>query len=357
MNPRVERLQATLQEHELDALFVSQQENRRYLSGFMGSAGFLVIFASGAVLATDFRYTEQAKRQAPDFEVVQLKGEPAGWLGNMAVDRGLKRVGFEALDLAFSSYRRLAESTSQSSSLQLVPTEGIVESLRVTKEPSELASLTEATRLADLALEHLKEMILPGMEEREAAWEVEKFLRESGSEAIPFEPIIASGPNSALPHAIPSERRISAGEPVIVDIGARINGYCSDLSRTLYLGKQDETFRQVYDIVLGAQLTALATITAGMTGEQADSLARTVIAQGGYGDNFGHGIGHGIGLAPHEEPHLGANSAGLLSDNMVFTVEPGIYLSGWGGVRIEDTVVMEHGKVRSLTAVAKVALD
>ena len=192
------------------------------------------------------------------------------------------------------------------------------------------------------------------MTEKEAAWEIEKFLREKGSESLPFEVIVASGPNSALPHAKPSPRRINSGEPVIIDIGAKCGGYCSDLSRTICLGTPDDTFNKIYDTVLGAQLTALAIIKEGMTGEQVDSLARTVIEQAGYDQAFGHGLGHGLGLVPHESPRLGPNSVELLTSGMVFTIEPGIYLSGWGGVRIEDTIVMENGKARVISKARKV---
>ena len=191
------------------------------------------------------------------------------------------------------------------------------------------------------------------MTEREVAWEMEKFLREEGSEEIPFHVIVASGPNSSLPHAKPTERAIQCGEPIVIDFGARVGGYCSDLTRTLCLGSQDDTFRNNYDLVLGAQLTALATLEAGMSGEQADRLARTVIVQGGHGEAFGHGLGHGIGLAGHESPRLGPKSEDILDEKMVFTVEPGIYLSGWGGIRIEDMVVLKHGKAEVLTKANK----
>ena len=354
MNARLARLRALLPEKELDALIVSQAENRRYLSGFVGTAGYLIVTASRAILATDFRYTEQARTQARDFEVVQIKGEASEWLPQMAGDLGLKKVGFESMDLSFYAYRRLTEAIGRGQGWQLIPTERLVEGLRATKDAAEMAALTRAAHLADLAAEHLEKTLRPGVQEKEVAWQMESFLRESGSEFIPFELIIASGPNAALPHAHPAERRIAEGEPVIMDIGARVDGYCSDLSRTFFLGKPDDTFRRVYDIVLGAQLTAIATLKPGMTGEEADRLARTVIEQGGYGDNFGHGLGHGVGLAVHEEPRLGMNSKDVLSDNMVFTVEPGVYLPGWGGVRIEDMVVIDGGKVRPLTGSRKV---
>jgi Xaa-Pro aminopeptidase len=172
---------------------------------------------------------------------------------------------------------------------------------------------------------------------------------------VPFDIIVASGHNAALPHARPSEKVISENEPIVVDLGARVNGYCSDLTRTFVIGGTDKTFSKIYDIVLGAQLTALSNIVAGMNGDQADRLARTVIEQANYGDAFGHSLGHGVGLETHEAPRLGPNSSDILIDGMVFTIEPGIYLDGWGGVRIEDTVVMENGKVKNLTRADKKA--
>jgi len=202
-------------------------------------------------------------------------------------------------------------------------------------------------------VEHIKEIIHIGMSEKGIAWEIEKFMRENGSQSLPFDVIAASGPNSALPHAKPSPRPIQSGEPVVIDIGARVDGYGSDLSRTICLGTPDKTFNKIYDIVLGAQLTAIAMIKENMTGEEADSLARVVIGEAGYSEAFGHGLGHGVGLAPHELPRLGPNSSEHLADGMVFTIEPGIYLVGWGGVRIEDVVVMENGTIRVISKARK----
>ena len=351
MSHRLEKLRHKLAEAELDAILVSQGENRRYLSGFTGSAGFLLISDGRAILATDFRYVEQAQSQAPDFEIFRTEGELQNWFLDLASSLGVKRIGFEADALPFSVHRQLVATMGEK---KFVPTEEMVESLRAIKDDGELELITRAVELADAAFEQVAPMIHPGMKEKEVAWEIERFLREKGSESVPFDLIVASGPNSALPHATPSERSILPGEPVVIDIGARIGGYSSDLSRTICPGNRDKTFVKIYDLVLGAQLTAIATIEAGMSGEQADDLARTVIEQGGYGEAFGHGLGHGVGLAPHEQPRLGRGSATVLSDGMVFTIEPGIYVKGWGGVRIEDVAVMEKGKVRVLSQAKKI---
>jgi len=229
----------------------------------------------------------------------------------------------------------------------------VVESLGSIIDPDEIELITRAVVITDSAFQYIEDRINIGLSEKEAAWEIERFLRENGSETAPFDIIVASGPNSALPHAKPSSRVIHSGEPIVIDIGARFGGYSSDLSRTMCLGNTDDTFNKVYDTVLGAQLAALTMIKEGMTGDQVDSLARTVIEQAGYGEAFGHGLGHGIGLAPHEQPRLGPGSTELLTSGMVFTIEPGIYLTGWGGVRIEDIVVMEDGKARVLSTAKK----
>jgi len=350
MSQRLLKLRQRLAEKELDGILISQPENRRYLSGFDGSAGLLLITESESILATDFRYTEQAKGQAPDFQVVQIKGELQEWFPGLASNLKLKRLGFEAEYVSLATYQRLIEAVKAlSSQPQLVSAQDLVEQIRAIKEAKELELIAEAAKLADQALEHISNYMRPGMKEKEVSWEIDKFLRENGSESLPFETIVASGPRSALPHAKPTERPIQTGEPIIVDIGARIEGYCSDLTRTFYLGEADSTFARVYDIVLGAQLVTLATLEAGMSGEQADRLARTVIEEAGYGKDFGHSLGHGVGLAPHEEPRLAPKVSGKLSNGMVFTVEPGIYIVGWGGVRIEDMVVLEKGKPRLLS--------
>jgi Xaa-Pro aminopeptidase len=353
---RLQKLRQALEQQESDALLVSQSENRRYFSEFTGSAGWLVISVSNALLAVDFRYVEQAKNESAEFEIVHINGEITNWLPQLASEAGIKRLGFEANEIPFAIYRQLYDALSNDYyQIKFIPTTNLVESVRAIKEPEELEFITAAAELADSAFEHTKSMISPGITEKEIAWHLEKFLREKGSETIPFEIIVASGPNSALPHAKPSKRVILHDEPIIIDMGAKVNGYCSDLSRTLCFGKGDETFSKTYNIVLGAQLTAIATIDADMNGDQADQLARKVIDHAGYGNSFGHGLGHGIGLAAHESPRLGPNASDLLVNGMVFTVEPGIYISGWGGIRIEDTVVMEKGKIKTLTCADKTA--
>ena len=351
---RIQKLRQGLSEKEIDSIFISQPENRCYLSGFDGSSGFLLITAQNTILATDFRYIEQAKSQAPDYKIFRVTDDVGKWFPELIAELDIKRLGFEAEHITFAMHRQLCDILNKGESQsKLVPVDGMVESLRAIKEPEEIELITKAAEITDAAIEYAQDKIHTGMVEREVAWEIEKFLRENGSETIPFDVIVASGPNSALPHAKPTARAIHTGEPVIIDIGARVGGYSSDLSRTICLGTPDDTFNKVYDAILGAQLAAMAIIKEGMTGSEADNLARIIIEQAGYGEAFGHGLGHGIGLAPHEQPRLGPNSSECLADSMVFTIEPGIYLEGWGGVRIEDLVVMENGKVREISKAKK----
>jgi len=351
---RLQKLRQGLAEKEIDAIFISQPENRRYLSGFDGSSGYLLITPQNTILATDFRYIEQARIQAPDYEIFPAIGGIVDWFPQLVAELNLKKLGFEAGHVTFARYQQLSDILNKAQSqLRLIPVNGLVESLRAIKEPEEIELITKAAEISDAAIEYIENTVHIGMSEKEVAWEIEKFIREKGNETIPFDFIVASGPNSALPHTKPSSRTIQSGEPVVIDIGARVGGYSSDLTRTICLGTPDDTFPKVYDTVLRAQLTAMAKITEGMSGGQIDNVARKVIEQAGYGQAFGHALGHGIGLASHESPRLGPNSADKLTSGMVFTIEPGIYLTGWGGVRIEDAVVMENGKVRAISKAQK----
>ncbi|MDO8490699.1 MAG: Xaa-Pro peptidase family protein [Dehalococcoidia bacterium] len=356
MNIRVEKLRSKLSELSLDAILISQTENRRYLSGFTGSAGYLLISPDRAIVTTDFRYLEQAGLEAPDFQVIRITGEPPKWFPDLAATLGGQKIGFESTDISFAMYQALTQALAQSQAakhLRLIPVQQVVEPIRAVKEESELKLMQQAAALSDAAFEHVAATIAPGVTEKQIAWALEKYLKENGSGPLPFDIIVGSGPNSALPHIRPGDRPVQEGEPIVIDVGARWKGYCSDLTRTIWLGKPDKKLTQVYDIVLAAQLTAMATMATSMTGEQADRLARTVIEQAGYGEAFGHSLGHGVGLVPHEFPRLGSGSTDVLANGMVLTDEPGIYITGWGGVRIEDMVVMENGRPKSLSHARK----
>jgi Xaa-Pro aminopeptidase len=276
------------------------------------------------------------------------------WLPELLQGCSIKSLGFESSFATVAFYEQLNSILKKLSAQPvLIPVNNLVEELRAVKDPQEIACIEEAARITDKALVHTETILEPGLSEQQLAWEIEKYIREQGSQSIPFELIVAAGPNSALPHARPSDRIIKTGEPIVVDIGSRLNFYSSDLTRTFCIGQPDDTYKKVYEIALKAQMTAIENIKPGMTGAEADALARRVITEAGYGDSFGHGLGHGIGLVTHESPRVSLNSADILTEGMVFTIEPGIYISGWGGVRIEDDIVIENGKIRVISSARK----
>ena len=367
MSSRLDRLRQKMADAGLDGLLVSSPiedtfgnvgANRRYLSGFTGSVGHLLITQEAALIVVDFRYYEQAQREAAGFTLFPASGPLPEWFASLVGEAGLagKKLGFQAGDITVATYQTITKAVKDmpvSQRPKLLAAPPLVEQLRATKDADELAAIQRAVDLGDEAFADIAQRIEPGWTEAQAAWEIEKYIREHGGEGVAFEIIVAAGPWSAMPHAYPRDERIQEGQPIIIDLGVRLAGYCSDLSRTLFLGQPDEQFDKIYDIVLTAQLTAEALIRKDMTGEQAHLLAHNVIAETGYGENFGHGLGHGVGLQIHESPRLARTSKDVLADGMVFTIEPGIYVSGWGGVRIEDMVVLEDGRARVLTRAAK----
>jgi Xaa-Pro aminopeptidase len=371
VNQRLARLREKMADVGLDGLLVSAPvedtfknvgANRRYLSGFTGSVGTLLITPEAALIAVDFRYYEQAQREAPDFTLFPATGPLGAWFASLVGTAGLvgKKLGFQPGDLTVATYQALTKAVKgmpASDRPKVLAAPPLVEQMRAVKDSDELVAVQRAVDLADAAFEAVARRIEPGWTETQVAWEIEKHVREHGADSVSFETIVAAGPWSAMPHAYPrADKRIETGEPIIIDMGARLDGYCSDLSRTLILGKGDGQFDKIYDIVLAAQEAAEALIRAGMSGEEAHLTAHNVIAEAGYGENFGHGLGHGVGLQVHEAPRLAKTSKDVLAEGMVFTVEPGIYVSGWGGVRIEDMAVMENGRPRVLSRAPKVSV-
>lgn len=357
MKERVNRLRRLLQERGLEAMVITQPENRHYLSGFTGSSGALLISKDAAFLITSFVYLEQAGGQAPGFSIVRenatarLGHEFATALLGLLVKIDARRIGFEGQHLTFAQHREWAAVLK---GRELVALEGLVEGMRAVKDEAELALIKKAVALTDEACKHLMNYIRPGLTEREVAWEAERFMREQGAEKLAFDVILASGPNGAMPHAVPTERVIGRSEPIVIDMGAQVDGYHSDLSRTICLGKPDERFRQIYDIVLQAQERAEDGVREGMTGREVDALARQVIEGAGYGKHFGHGLGHGVGLSMRDElPRASKASDDLLRSGSVLTIEPGIYIPHWGGVRIEDIVVVGKEGAEVLSTASK----
>jgi Xaa-Pro aminopeptidase len=353
---RLAKLRQGLVNLEVDSILISQPSNRFYLSGFTGSAGYLLITQREAILATDSRYFEQVKQQSPDYVLFEIKGRNEEWLPRLFERHSLRRLGFESTDITFAFCKEISTILGQKlAGIELVPLENTVEKLRGIKEPEELTFIQHSAEIGDLAFESVSTRIKPGMTELQVAWELEKHMREHGSQSMPFEVIVGAGPNAALPHHGPADYPITAGVPIVIDMGACFKGYSSDLTRTICLGKPDETFVKIYDIVRRAQEAAIEGIHAGMNGVQADALSRNIINSAGYGDMFGHGLGHGVGLSVHDLTPRLSYLAPLdeIVDGMVFSIEPGIYLPGWGGVRIEDLAVMEAGKVKLLSHARK----
>ncbi len=343
---RLQKLREFISSRGLDGFLVTNPENRRYLSGFTGSAGVLLITPDSAYIATDFRYYEQVARECPGFTLVKVERQLTDVLPGMLKEAGVKVLGFESFHLTVDEFRRWRRLTR---GIRWVPCEDEVGRIRSVKSPEEIQSIRRAVALADEAFHHACSILRPGMTEKEVAWEIETYMRTHGADKVAFDLIVASGPNSALPHARASDKPIKEGEPIVIDIGCVVDGYCSDLTRTVVLGKADERFREIYSIVLRAQQRAEKALRAGMKARRADAVARRVIEKAGYGPQFGHGLGHGVGLAVHEKPTVNRLSRDVLQAGNVITVEPGIYISGWGGVRLEDVVVIGEDGAEILT--------
>jgi Xaa-Pro aminopeptidase len=354
---RLEKFRQLMIADKMDGFLVTQPENRRYLSGFTGSNGVLIISQDRQVIATDSRYYEQVRQQCPTWELVEVGHS---FVDNMlellrGLELGGRKVGFEASHINVATLHTWERALK--GRLILVHTEGFVETLRMQKDDEEIAHIRQAVALADEAFAHIVTWMRPGITEAEVAWELERYMRTHGASALSFEPIVASGPNSAMPHARPTDRVLQAGEPITLDLGCIVEGYCSDLTRTLCLGEPaDDKYLAVWQTVLQAQQAAEQGAKAGMTGEAIDKLARDVIQQAGYGDYFGHGLGHSVGLAIHESPRFSFTYQQEIPTGAIVTVEPGIYIPGWGGVRIEDMVLVQNGGVEILTKASKEAV-
>jgi Xaa-Pro aminopeptidase len=346
MRGRGERLEGLLAEKDLDRFLVTDLTNVRYLTGFTGTNGACVCGPGARLFLTDFRYTERAAAEVEGWETETLAGD---WLKGIA-ERLEDRVGFEDDQMSVRLLEKLSEKLSDG--VEMVAAGGLVEQLRRVKDDEELAAIAEASKLADSVWEWSLEQGLGGRPEREVARAAEARIRELGGDPS-FPAIVAAGPNGALPHAEPGEREIGRGELVVFDMGAMLDGYCSDGTRTFATGDPGEEGRAVYEVVRQSQQAALEAIRAGVTGEDVDTAARKLIDDAGYGERFGHALGHGVGLEVHEGPRLAQRSDDVLAPGEVVTVEPGIYLPGNLGVRIEDLVVVTHEGLDNLSALPK----
>jgi Xaa-Pro aminopeptidase len=340
-----------------DAAWIIQPANRRYLSGFKAedthfpdSCGSLLIDKSRSLLVTDSRYALEAEREAVDFEVKILKEDLADGIPAWVQDMGIRTLGFEQGYLTWDLHRKVQERLQAlSPAVELVPLNGLVEEMREVKDPEEIRALETAADLISDVLEEIVRRLRPGMTEKEVAWEIEGLTREGGADGVSFPPIVASGPNSAQPHAAPTDRGMQTGEPIVLDLGARRNGYCSDITRTIFLGAPPPEFKTIYRTVRQAQLAALKEVRPLVESTHLDRIARQLIREAGFGDYFGHGLGHGVGLAVHEQPRVGPRHPVKLQKGSVFTIEPGIYVPRKGGVRLEEMVLIEDTGPRILT--------
>ena len=350
MKNRLIKIREKFNKSDIDAILITKRENYIYLSGFTGTSAHLLITKENAFLITDFRYVQQAARQAPLYKIVKYQGDVAVEINNLLTRLAIKKLGFEADDISYSKYLDMKKKFAAT---ELIPQKGFTESLRITKNKEEIECIKKAAEIADGAFNYVLNYIKPGVKENEIASELEYYIKKNGAEGPSFETIVASGVRSAMPHGVASEKELQSGDVITMDFGAIYNGYCSDITRTVFLGNTNNKIKEIYDIVLKVQIEALNGAFKGKTGREIDAIARGMITEAGYGENFGHGLGHGVGLEIHEEPRLSLTSETIMENGMVVTIEPGIYVEGLGGVRIEDTIVINNNNPLVLTKAPK----
>jgi len=344
---RVARARARMAELGLPALFISNIENVRWVSAFSGSNGFVLLKPDSAHFVTDSRYTEQAKKECPGFEVTQLKTSAPEETTAVLEQARAAKVGFEAAHLSVHLFNTYREKLPPS--IELIPTNGLIDDLRLVKDGDEIALIEDACGIADRAFDYIIPYLKPGAVERDVMLELEWFIRKDCGAEVAFDTIVASGARSALPHGRASEKEIEFGDFVTLDFGARVDGYNSDITRTVVLGPPTDEQSRVYQTVLDAQLLALESIRPGVEGKAVDAVAREFIKAAGHDEHFGHGLGHALGRQVHDGQGFSVRSDITLAPGMVITVEPGIYIPGWGGVRIEDDIVVTDEACRILT--------
>lgn len=344
-------MRSSLAEKKLDCILLNKPENQFYVSGFTGGEGVVVVTLREAAIVTDSRYTEQAKNEAPDFEIIELKTglSPFEVCANEFKAKA-ENIGFESNYITYEQFEDLKKHFDGN---VIEPVANIVEELRIIKEPEEIEMIKKAQEITDKTFSHILGYIKPGVTEKDLACEMEYFMKKNGAESTAFDTIVASGPRSSLPHGRASERKLQPGDFITMDFGARYSCYCSDMTRTVFLGEPDDTQLKIYDVVLQAQQKALEYIKPGLLGKDVDRVAREIIEKNGYGKNFGHGLGHGVGIEIHESPRLSTKGEKELLPGMVVTVEPGIYIENYGGVRIEDMVVVTRDGCDNLTRSCK----
>lgn len=323
---------------QCDAVLISNRYSIRYITGYRGDTGFAYISQNKKIIFTDFRYIYQAQAEAAGYEVIDIANDGyAKAIAKVVMEENIKSLGFEEEEMSFAEYSKLQKELSD---VTLIPYHGELASLRMVKTSEELSFLKEAEHIGDITFSKILDEIKPGVTELEIAAKLEYIMKLNGAEGISFDPIVASGLNSSMPHAVPSRKKIEKGDLLTLDFGCKYNGYCSDMTRTIVVGKASEKQKEIYQTVLEAQMAVLNQVKAGMIGRDIDKIARDIIYKAGYEGCFGHGLGHSVGLFIHESPRASLKSEDIVLENMTLTVEPGIYVKDFGGVRIEDMIVL-----------------
>lgn len=336
-----------MEQKACDAIMISNRHNMRYISGYCGDTGIVVITKEDKLLFTDFRYIFQAQAEAKDYEVIDIGNDSyAKAIAKELKKRQIKKVGFDEEEVSYTTYTKFFKEFE---GMELVPYSDELSRLRMVKTAHELACIKQAEHIGDLVFAQIVKDIRPGVTELEIAAKLEYLLKTNGAEGISFSPIVASGVNSSMPHAVPSRKPIAEGDFVTLDFGCIYEGYCSDMTRTVVVGKASDKQKEIYETVLRAQLAVLDQLKAGMKGIEVDKIARDIIYKAGYEGCFGHGLGHSVGLFIHESPRASAKAEDIILENMTLTVEPGIYVKDFGGVRIEDLVVVTKDACENYT--------
>ncbi|HSI66907.1 MAG TPA: Xaa-Pro peptidase family protein [Planococcus sp. (in: firmicutes)] len=346
---KLQKLRDEMKEQQIEAILITSKYNLRYITGFTGSSGLAIVSNDEALFITDFRYTEQAAKQVTDFEIIKAKTNLLEEAAERVKELGIQNLAFEQDFVTFSQHAQYKDKLDA----ELQPVSGVIEKIRLIKTSEEVEILKKAANIADAAYEHICGFIKAGQTELEVSNELEAFMRKQGATSSSFDIIVASGYRSALPHGVASDKIIENGDFVTMDFGALYNGYISDITRTVAIGEPSEKLKEIYQVVLDAQMLGVEKIGPGMTGVEADAIGRDHIKSKGYGEAFGHSTGHGIGLEVHEAPGLSAKSQTVLEAGMAVTVEPGIYLPGVGGVRIEDDILITESGNERLTKSSK----
>jgi Xaa-Pro aminopeptidase len=346
MKNRIKNIRAKIKKESLDAFLVTDLTNIRYLAGFTGSNALLVVTHKNTVLLTDFRYQEQAKKDAGSCKIIISSGSLFVALYEKGILKTAKTIGFEGTNLVFNTVQQIKKLFKP---IKFIPFDNFIEDIAVQKDESEIAATKKAIEISDKVFSEIVETVTPGMTELDVSAEISYRIKKLGAEKESFKTIVASGVNSSMPHAEPTNKKLKNNEPLLIDFGATVHGYRSDMTRTLFLGNISPKFIEIYNIVLNAQNIAIEHVKSGISCSDLDGIARDYIANSGYGDFFKHSLGHGVGLKIHQKPVISAISKDVLKENMIITVEPGIYLPNRYGVRIEDNILVQKTGYKNLT--------